>query len=650
VSINSGPAIAATVTGGTWTLPLTAAQLQALPDGVLSVNITVTDIAGNQISGQGSFEAIVNALPQAQFVTPFGDGTLNFNESQSNQVLQGNTGVTGPGQTVRVALSTGQIYTGTVQENGDWTITLPAADLQTLANNTTPTFEVTVTDRAGNTDTDPGSFQVRTALPAPIANNLFGDNILNINEAAGAAQITGSTQVLGPNQFVTIRVNVNGTPYTANVLEDGTWTINLPAGTLQSLAQGPQQLVIYAEDQYGNSATVPVPYQVALTPPNVTITTPLFGDNVVSVDEASGTNTIAGSFTTPYPVGSRVDVTVGGKLFTNVPVNGTTWSLTLTDADWAGVARGDQSVQVTVTDGAGNANSTSAPVTILIDVPTLQVTTPFAGDNVLTYDESQTVQTIAGTSTNLEAGQPLLVTFPDGRTFTTTIQANGSWTLQLTPADMAGLTAGTITVQATDRAGNLVSIDGGTLSVDLTPPPAFLTLDVIASDNFVNASEFTNDTLLISGRAANVTGLINVVLDGNFIGNTTIAADGSWTFNVPRALLSEGPHTLGVESFTTPGFASIQPFVVDTAVPTITLNNFAGDNFVNVDEKSLSQTVSGTASEPGRDVQVTLNGKTYYATVNPQGEWTVTVPQSDVAGLTDGTYPLTASITDAPRR
>ncbi len=647
VSINSGPAIAATVTGGTWTLPLTAAQLQALPDGVLSVNITVTDIAGNQISGQGSFEAIVNALPQAQFVTPFGDGTLNFNESQSNQVLQGNTGVTGPGQTVSVALSTGQIYTGTVQENGDWTITLPAADLQTLANNTTPTFEVTVTDRAGNTDTDPGSFQVRTALPAPIANNLFGDNILNINEAAGAAQITGSTQVLGPNQFVTIRVNVNGTPYTANVLEDGTWTINLPAGTLQSLAQGPQQLVIYAEDQYGNSATVPVPYQVALTPPNVTITTPLFGDNVVSVDEASGTNTIAGSFTTPYPVGSRVDVTVGGKLFTNVPVNGTTWSLTLTDADWAGVARGDQSVQVTVTDGAGNANSTSAPVTILIDVPTLQVTTPFAGDNVLTYDESQTVQTIAGTSTNLEAGQPLLVTFPDGRTFTTTIQANGSWTLQLTPADMAGLTAGTITVQATDRAGNLVSIDGGTLSVDLTPPPAFLTLDVIASDNFVNASEFTNDTLLISGRAANVTGLINVVLDGNFIGNTTIAADGSWTFNVPRALLSEGPHTLGVESFTTPGFASIQPFVVDTAVPTITLNNFAGDNFVNVDEKSLSQTVSGTASEPGRDVQVTLNGKTYYATVNPQGEWTVTVPQSDVAGLTDGTYPLTASITDA---
>jgi len=647
VSINNGPAVAATVDGATWRLPLTAAQLQALPDGVLSVKIIVTDVANNQITGQGSFEAITDALPQAQFITPFGDGTLNFVESQSDQVLRGNTGVTGPGQTVSVTLSTGQTYTNTVQENGDWSVTLLATDLQTLVNNTTPTFEVTVTDRAGNTDTDPGSFQVRTALPAPIVNNLFGDNVLNIAEAAGATQITGSTQVIGPNQYVTIRVDVNGTPYTATVLEDGTWTVNLPAGSLQSLNQGPHTLVIYAEDQFGNGATVPVAYQVALTPPNVTITTPLFGDNAVDVAEADGSNTIAGTFTTPYPVGSRVDVTVGGKLFANVPVEGTTWSLTLDDTDWAGVARGDQSVQVTVTDGVGNANSTSAPVVILIDAPTLAVTTPFAGDGVLDYAESQTVQTIAGTSTNLEAGSPLLVTFPNGRSFNTTIQADGSWTVQLTPADMAGLTAGTITVQASDRAGNVVTIDGGALTVDLTPPPAFLALDVIAGDNIVNASEFAGDTLPISGRAANVTGPINVLLDGNVIGNTTIGPDGSWTFSVPRALLGDGPHTLGVASLNAPEFTSEQAFVVDTSAPTITLNSFAGDNVVNIDERGLSQTISGTASEPGRTVQVTLNGKTYYATVNPQGEWAVTVPQSDVGALQDGTYPLTASITDA---
>lgn len=654
VSINNGAPLAATINAdGTWTLNVDSATLQALPDGVLPVTVTVTDTAGNQATGQGSFEAIINALPQANYVTPFGDFTINSAETGSDQFITGNTGVPGTGQTVTVVLGT-QTYTGTVNENGDWTVTVPQGDLAALSDNDSLPFSVTVSDRAGNTTTTDAQqtpdVTVHTALPAPTVTNPFGDGIVNISEAAGEVTLAGLTGATGPNQYVTVKIDVDGVTYTANVDASGNWSVVLPAGTLQSLAPGEHEISIYAEDQYGNSNsnTSTVEYQVALTPPSVTITAPVFADGYVSAAEAAAGTTLSGTFSTSYPANAQVKVTIGDRTF-DATVNGTQWTLTMDADDWSTItARGQQSVTVSVTDGAQNVGTASITTTLLLDPPTVSVTAPFAGDNLLDFAESQTSQAIGGTSTGLATGDTVRVTFAGGNVFETTVQADGSWELVLTPGELAQLQAGAITVEGIDKAGNVgTASNGGTLTIDLTPPQYSVNMDLVAGDNYVNATEFSSGTLQLSGQAFNLNGTTLTILNGQTtLGTATVNADGSWTLDVPRTALPDGNYTLTVQSDTQASATASQTVVVDTVAPTLAMAQFTSDDVINSSEKAVAQTISGTSDANGSQVTVTLNGKTYTALV-ANGAWSVDVPPSDMAALEDGNYTITATLSDA---
>ncbi len=57
--------------------------------------------------------------------------------------------------------------------------------------------------------------------------------------------------------------------------------------------------------------------------------------------------------------------------------------------------------------------------------------------------------------------------------------------------------------------------------------------------------------------------------------------------------------------------------LVDTALPTVTINTVAGDNVINAAEVAAGQTLSGrvTNAEAGNTVTVTIGGNSYNATV-----------------------------------
>lgn len=651
VSINNGPAQVATVNpDGSWTLPLTPEQLNALPDGTLPVTVVVTDVAGNTSTGNSSLGVVINTVPQATFMTPFGDGVLNSAETQTPQVIRGSTGVTGAGQTVILTFN-GEDYPGTVNAQGEWSVTLPTSAFVGLTTGTTPTMTVQVTDAALNTDSADLTYQVQTALPTPQITSLFGDDdVLNIAEAAGPLTLTGTTGVTGPNQYVTVTIDVNGSRYVATVTPEGNWSVPLPAGALQSLQNGPHTITVIAQDQYGNQTPLEVPFTAALTPPTVTISTPIFSDGYVNVAESDGNTQLSGSLTTGVPEDTTVTVTIGGVPFT-AEVSGNTWTLNLGPDSLEGVPNGPQSVVVTITDEAGNTGSATVPVNIAIIPPTITVDLPF-GDGVLDFTESQQLQTISGTTTNVEAGQTVTVTLA-GQQYTATVQPGGGWSLQLTPQQMTLLTAGDGTLVATvnDRAQNPASSDPVDISIATTPPEYSVTINPPGTDGYLNASELSGETVEISGRTTGFAAgqEVTITVNGVAVGNAVIDADGNWTLPVSSAVFAtQTNYTVIGTTVAEPVTTGTTSVIVDTTPPEVVINPVSDDDVISASESNQPLIITGTAvGEQGRTVTVTLNGQTLYSTVDSAGNWSVTLSPAQVAALPNGTLNVTASMTDA---
>lgn len=633
---------------GSWSLSLTSAQMKAFPDGKVSVDITVTDNAANVSTGSGSFIAATHSAPSLSPVVAFTDGVLNFVESNGNQTISGTTNLSGSGQKVSLVLN-GVTYNGTVLADGSWTINLPKAVLQNLPNGSAQTLAITATDAVGNTDTQSVNFTVHTSLPTPSIVNLFGsDNLLSLSEASGPLTLTGTTGVTGSTQYVKLTIDVNGVSYPATVLSNGNWVLSLPANALQFLSNGKHTITVTAEDQFGNVNESVREFSAALSNPVITLSS-AFGDGNVSLSDVTSPMTLTGNLTTAIPGTSTVSVTIGGKTFTGV-VNsgGTGWSLTMNQADWSGVTNGLQSIDVKVTDVAGNVTTITQPVNIALIQPTISVTSAFAG-GTLDYGESLLVQTLTGTSTNLEAGQTITITI-GGKTFQTMVQSDHSWSLQVTPEQMLGMTSGTITLTANDKAGNPTTVTGTTdlgLIIDITPPPAWVSIDTVGLNNSLNAAALASGSTTISGKSGNVVGVITLVIGGHVYSNIPIGNDGSWQVIVPKTDLSEGPNSITANG--TGAANAVVNVTVDTVAPSLAINPFAD---LNSTGKGLDQTLAGTSDANGREVRIELLNsvgtvvKVYYSTV-AGGIWSASIPKGDLAGLNDGDYTFRASVSDS---
>ena len=639
----NGKAYSATVdTNGQWTTTVPASEVGQLGEALYTVSASATDSVGNSSSTSHTVN-VESVLPGVIINTVAGDDVINAAELATGQTISGTVVNAEAGNTVTVSVG-GHSYTATVQDNLTWSVSVPESVLTALGNGDL-TVTASVTNGVGNSGSGERDITIDANLPGLRVDTVAGDDVINSIEHGQNLIITGSSDGLTAGTALT--VTVNGKTYPATVLADGTWSAAIPSADVSALAAGTVTVNVEGQSSAGNPVTIN--HDVTVDLANVAISIDaIASDDVINAAERGADLVLSGT-TSNVEENQIVTITFGGKNYTATVDAEGKWTATVPSADLTGLKDGDASVQVSVTNVNGNSASAGREYSVDATAPSVTINT-IATDDILNATEAQSDLAISGTST-AEAGQTLTVSL-NGKDYTTTVSANGSWTLNVPAADLAGLTDGSVTVTASvsDKAGNPASVDH-TLTVDVTVPA--VTIHTVAGDDVINVAEH-NQAQIISGSATGAAAgdTVTVTIGGQSY-TTVLDAAGNWSVGVPANVisgLSDGSVTVTASVTDAAGNtgSGTHNVTVDTGLPSVSFNAISDDNVLNAVEKGQDLSVNGTSANlaEGTVVTVTLNGKNYTATTAADGTWSLTVPAADLAGLGQASYTLNATATN----
>ncbi|EUL80061.1 hypothetical protein P833_00573 [Enterobacter hormaechei] len=639
----NGKAYSATVdTNGQWTTTVPASEVGQLGEALYTVSASATDSVGNSSSTSHTVN-VESVLPGVIINTVAGDDVINAAELATGQTISGTVVNAEAGNTVTVSVG-GHSYTATVQDNLTWSVSVPESVLAALGNGDL-TVTASVTNGVGNSGSGERDITIDANLPGLRVDTVAGDDVINSIEHGQNLIITGSSDGLTAGTALT--VTVNGKTYPATVLADGTWSAAIPSADVSALAAGTVTVNVEGQSSAGNPVTIN--HDVTVDLANVAISIDaIASDDVINAAERGADLVLSGT-TSNVEENQNVTITFGGKNYTATVDAEGKWTATVPSADLTGLKDGDASVQVSVTNVNGNSASAGREYSVDATAPSVTINT-IATDDILNASEAQSDLAISGTST-AEAGQTVTVSL-NGKDYTTTVSANGSWTLNVPAADLAGLTDGSVTVTAavSDKAGNPASVDH-TLTVDVTVPA--VTIHTVAGDDVINVAEH-NQAQIISGSATGAAAgdKVTVTIGGQTY-TTVLDAAGNWSVGVPASVisgLSDGSVTVTASVTDAAGNtgSGTHNVTVDTGLPSVSFNAISDDNVLNAVEKGQDLSVNGTSANlaEGTVVTVTLNGKNYTATTAADGTWSLTVPAADLSGLGEASYTLSATATN----
>ncbi|WP_114161404.1 Ig-like domain-containing protein, partial [Acinetobacter baumannii] len=580
----NGQTYTATVdsTAGTWTVSVPGSELTADADKTIDAKVTFTDAAGNSSSvNDTQTYTIDTTAPDAPVINPV-NGTDPI------------TGTAEPGSTVTVTYPDGSTTTVVAGPDGTWTVPNPGL-------NDGDKVTAIATDPAGNPSL-PGTAIVDTVGPNTdgvnfTVDSVTADNVINASEASGNVTVTGVLKNVPADAANTVvTVVINGQTYTATVDSTaGTWTVSVPGSELTADADKTIDAKVTFTDAAGNSSSVndTQTYTIDTTAPDAPVINPVNG-----TDPITGTAEPGSTVTVTYPDGTTATVVAGTDGSWSVPNPGN-----LVDGD---------TVTATATDPAGN---TSLPGTGTVSA---DITAPVVAlDDVLTNDSTPA---LTGTVNDPTA---TVVVNVDGVDYPAVNNGDGTWTLADNTLPTLADGPHTITVTATDAAGN-VGNDTAVVTIDTVAPNAPV-LDPI------------NATDPVSGQAEPGSTVTVTYPDGT---TATVVAgtDGSWSVPNPGNLVDGDTVTATATdpagNTSLPGTGTVS---ADITAPVVALD----DVLTNDSTPALT----GTVNDPTATVVVNVDGVDYPAVNNGDGTWTLA--DNTLPTLTDGPHTITVTATDA---
>ncbi|WP_211183612.1 Ig-like domain-containing protein [Pseudoalteromonas arctica] len=577
---------------GAWSVALAT----ELAEGNYSVAATIADIAGNSNSAQTT--GVIDLTPPTVLVDP-----LSITADKT-PVVSGAALDAVAGNTVAVTFTDAQGISHTVNTTLAADLTWQVEASQAIAEGAY-TVTAVVTDTAGN-----AGQQIANAVIDSINPEITIDQSSLVLTQDTTPLITGTSDEANATVEVTF-TDANGIEQIVTVTTDAQGDWQAAANT--PLAEGVYSVKATITDMAGNQGEdSKTGGEIDITPPELVIVPSFLLGNLVSL---SGTSDL--------PEGSVVTITnhlVGGVVglpyTATVDANGD-WSVLNLSVSLLTLAY----VEASATDAAGNTTTIS---TLDFDntAPELTLSTP-----ALTMDSTPV---ISGTTDLGEGAQVTLVVTGQGvatQTFSATVQANGSWSVNV-PQDLGD---GQYTVKASvrDGVGNLTEQTASGI-IDTTAPTLTINPLLITSDA----------TPTISGTSNELGAMVTVTIDGQTL---TALVNGSGLWQVTTTALADGDYNINATVSDSAGNSVNQTanLSIDTEAPELTIAplSLSNDN---------TPTISGNSNEPqGSTVSIMVvdsNGDTQnlIATIDSNGNW-----QATAAVLPDGTFTVTASVTDS---
>ena len=498
------------------------------------------------------------------------------------------------------------------------------ATFKPLDNPTAPSASITVAnasyvDGAGNTGAGATTnINVDTVAPlAPTINAVATNDIINAAEVASV--ISGNNEA---GSSVTLSIGGNAR---AAVVNGASWSYALQASDISAMGEGPETLSVVQTDSAGNQSVagkrdITVDTQAPVAP---TIKGFEIGSKITGTNEA----------------GASVALSIGENTPRAATVVGTSWSFTLIASDLALLGQGAATLSAVQTDAAGNKSPIgTAAISVDTEAPIAPVINVVATDDVINALEMSST-TITGLN---EAGATVALSI-GGNTRAAAVSGT-SWSYALVPADITAMGQGaeTLSVTQTDASGNTSAASTRAIMVD-TGAPLALSINVVASDNIINAAEVAS-TITGSNEAGAV---VSLSIGRN--SRTAVVSGTTWSYALQAddiTAMGQGTEILSATQTDASGntsAASTRTITVDTApkgAPVI--NAVASDDIVNASE--VASTITGT-NVAGSTVALSIGGNTRAATVSGTS-WSYALQSSDITAMGQGTETLSVTQTD----
>ena len=595
VTLGDAVLVVAASYDGTWQATFPSS---VVPTGELELPVTAvsTDPAGNSATATGS---VLIDTDLDLSIDDVAEGVVNLVERADGISL---TGSADAGADIVVDFG-GKVHTTTAGSDGTWSVGIDAADIP--QGELSVPVDVTATDAAGNIAMASTLVEVDTVMQVSInASSVEGDGIINAAEQSDGVTLTGQSQA-----GASVVVDFEGVSQTVTADANGDWAATYAASDVPT-GEFDATVTATATDAAGNTATttgiVGIDTDIGLT----LSVGAIGGDGTINASERDAGVEITGT----TDANASVSVTFAGTTKTVTADGDGNWSASYAAAE---IPQGTslEQISATATDVAGNTASTSGSVQIDTSVDPLTVSdSPVETDDIVNALEAADGISLNGT---VEAGSSVLVTF-SGTTHAATVTSDGQWSVNFAASEVpAGTYDATVTIAATDAAGNSSTISD-TFAVDTQVPDApniesFVkgedglrgfgiktTAETITVSEFVEGSDAATSVDLGSGGFENpITGELNFgFADGHAVPNgshlVVTASDAAGNANSTFFVLddSAGASAIDVTAGALDGFN----------IGAIDLELFA-------EEANISISAADIAALSQNDNALVINGK-----------------------------------------